>query len=77
VWREVIEGHRCGLTVDPFDSKAFAQAIEWILDHPVEAEAMGARGRVAVQKNYCWDVEASKLLSLYERILANSSSGRA
>lgn len=69
LWRKIIDGAGCGLLVDPLNPKAIAEAMRWILDHPAEAEAMGWRGRQAVERTYNWDVEAEKLSSLYKKLL--------
>ena len=68
-WREIVEGEGCGLTVDPLDPKAIAEAIQWLLEHPEQAEEMGRRGRQAVLKKYNWGREEKKLLTLYRRLL--------
>jgi glycosyltransferase involved in cell wall biosynthesis len=70
LWRQIIDGAGCGIVVDPEDPVAIAKAIDWILTHPDEAEAMGKRGQQAVQEVYNWQAEEKKLLALYERILA-------
>ena len=69
LWREIVEGAGCGLLVDPLDPDAIAGAMQWILDHPAEAEAMGKRGRKAVEEKYNWEREAKKLIALYEGLL--------
>ena len=69
LWREIVDGAGCGLLVDPQDPAAIAEAMEWLLAHPEKAEAMGQRGREAVERQYNWDPEAEKLLALYERLL--------
>jgi glycosyltransferase involved in cell wall biosynthesis len=69
LWREIVEGEQCGLTVDPLDPKAIAEAVRWLLEHPEEAEEMGKRGRRAVLEKYNWEWEAEKLLDLYRRLL--------
>ena len=69
LWREIVDGAGCGLLVDPLDPRAIANAMQWLLDHPNEAEAMGRRGREAVERQYNWTPEAEKLLALYERLL--------
>jgi glycosyltransferase involved in cell wall biosynthesis len=69
VWRGIVEGEKCGLTVDPLDSKAIAEAIQWLLEHPEEAEEMGKRGRKAVLEKYNWEREAEKLLEFYRKLL--------
>ncbi len=69
LWRQIVERAQCGLLVDPLDPEAIAGAVRWILDNPVEAEAMGRRGQQAVRERYNWEAEATKLLGLYERLL--------
>ena len=69
LWRQIVEDAGCGLTVDPLDPQAIADAMQWILDHPAEAEAMGRRGRAAVEKRYNWETEAEKLVAIYNKLL--------
>lgn len=69
LWKEIVEGNRCGLCVDPLDPKAIAQAIQYLLEHPDEARRMGENGRRAVEEKYNWEHEAKKLLKLYEELL--------
>jgi len=69
LWRRVVEEIQCGLLVDPLNPKAIANAAQWLLEHPAEAEEMGKRGQKAIREHYNWDVEARKLLKFYERIM--------
>jgi glycosyltransferase involved in cell wall biosynthesis len=69
LWRKIVEDAGCGLLVDPLDSGSIAEAIQWLLVHPEEAEAMGRRGQDAVRKYYNWDTEAKKLVAFYRAIL--------
>ena len=66
LWREIVEGARCGVVVNPVDTQAIACAIRWMLDNPVEAQAMGERGRRAVMRKYSWEIEAETLIQFYE-----------
>lgn len=68
LWKKI--GREAGLFVDPQDPQAIARAIEWLLAHPQEAEAMGRRGQEAVRERYNWDREKEKLLALYEELLS-------
>jgi len=70
LWREIVEGNECGLTVNPLDPKEIAKAIEYLLLHPEEACRMGNNGRRAVEEKYNWENEGKKLLALYEKLLA-------
>ena len=69
LWKQIVEDFKCGLTVDPLDPEAIASAINWLLEHPVEAKAMGERGREAVLKYYNWEQEAQVLKSTYRDVL--------
>jgi glycosyltransferase involved in cell wall biosynthesis len=69
LWRAIVEAHECGLCVDPTDPIAVGRAIEWILEHPDEAQAMGANGRRAVERHFSWESERDELERLYDEIL--------
>lgn len=68
LWRQIIEEADCGLLVDPLSPAEISKAMDWILDHPEEAEAMGRRGLAAVQTKYNWDQEAKKLVDMYNEL---------
>ena len=68
MWRELVEGCRCGICVDPMDSQAIAKGITWLFDHPEEADKMGQRGRKAIREHFNWESEARKLLALYDSL---------
>jgi len=70
LWRRIVDGAGCGLLVDPLDPSAIAKAMQWMRDHPAEAEAMGQRAREAVEATYNWEPESRKLVGLYERLFA-------
>ena len=69
LWREIVEGNRCGICVDPLNPKEIAQAIEYLITHPEEARKMGENGRRAVEEKYNWEKEGEKLLKLYEELV--------
>lgn len=70
LWREIIEGDGCGLCVDPLDSHAIAEAIDYLVTHPEEAHGMGEKGRSAVLEKYNWGIEERKLLKFYTQLLS-------
>ncbi len=69
LWRRIIDGVGCGLLVDPLNPKAIAEAMRRIVEQPAEAEAMGQKGRRAVERQYNWLVESKKMFSLYRELL--------
>ncbi len=70
-WREIVLGVDCGLVVNPLDPAAIAAAIDYLLTHASEAEAMGQRGREAVWSQLNWDSDRTRLLSLYRDLTSN------
>ena len=77
VWRDLIEGERVGLCVDPEDPKAAAAAIAWLQANPDEAYAMGERGKCAVAERYNWAGQADRLMALYRRLAPNGPTSGA
>lgn len=72
LWREIIEGHDCGICVDPLDPGAIATAIDFLVSNPERAEQMGRNGQRAVLKHFNWAAEERKLLAFYERLGGSS-----
>lgn len=75
VWRKMLSGVRCAVYVDPLDPKGIAQALEYLLTNPTEAEEMGRRGQAAVAKQFNWNTQARKLIDLYSSLASNPCAG--
>jgi glycosyltransferase involved in cell wall biosynthesis len=69
LYRDVVETHRCGLTVDPARPQEIARAMAYLIDHPQEARQMGENGRRAVLEKYNWERESRRLLQIYDTVL--------
>ena len=69
LWKEIVEGDNCGLTVNPMNPREIAAATEYLLERPELMEEMGKNGRKAVLEKYNWEQEAKKLLILYGKLL--------
>jgi glycosyltransferase involved in cell wall biosynthesis len=69
-WQSIIDENKCGLTVNPKDSYAIAEKINYLLEHPEEADVMGKNGRKAVLGKYNWCNEEKKLLQIYQELLS-------
>lgn len=70
LWRDIIEGSKCGICVDPLDPAAIAAAIDQLVENPQLAREMGENGRRAVRERYNWGIEEKKLNTLYADIRA-------
>lgn len=69
LWKEIVEGNNCGICVNPLEPKEIAQAIEYIISHPKEAEQMGQNGKKSVLEKYNWGVEEKKLFEIYKELI--------
>ncbi|QDU99038.1 glycosyltransferase family 4 protein [Lignipirellula cremea] len=76
LWRAIVEEAGCGLLVDPEDPQQIAEAIRWLIENPEEAEAMGLRGRRAIEDRYRWDREFETLQNFYAKLLNKAEQGR-
>ena len=68
LWKKIIEGDKCGICVNPLDPREIAEAIEYLMEYPDEAQKMGANGREAILQKYNWENESKKLLKVYEEL---------
>ncbi len=69
LWKEIVEGNKCGICVDPLNPKEIAEAIEYLIEHPELRKKMEENGRKAVVERYNWENEERKLLAIYAVIL--------
>jgi glycosyltransferase involved in cell wall biosynthesis len=67
-WRQIVEIAGCGLTVDPLNPAQLAQAVEYLLSHPQESEAMGKRGQQYVLERANWEREKDRLLDFFRQL---------
>jgi len=65
----VVQGET-GLLVPPRDSRALADAIIWMLDHPDEAARFGETGRNRVADHFEISRMVRQYEELYERLVA-------
>ena len=69
LWKEIIEKNKCGICVNPLNSKEIAAAINWVLQNPSDAAEMGRNGLKAVLEKFNWEAESLKLIRFYEKLL--------
>jgi glycosyltransferase involved in cell wall biosynthesis len=69
LWKEIVEENECGICVDPMDTHAIADAVEYICNHPSRSKQMGENGRKLIKEKYNWKEESKKLISIYENLV--------
>ena len=67
-------GGKTGLTVDPNDAKALADAILWMKEHPAEREEMGIQARRRVKKEFNQEKLLRKMIWLYRKLCAGEQN---
>lgn len=68
LWKEVVEGHHCGICVNPHDVNAVKEAIVYLSSHPDEAHEMGQNGIKAIRDEYNWEETSKGLFKVYNTI---------
>jgi glycosyltransferase involved in cell wall biosynthesis len=68
-WRQMLEGVRCTVFVNPLNAREIADAMEFLLTNPSESEAMGQRGQAAVAAQFNWNAESRTLVDLYADLI--------
>jgi glycosyltransferase involved in cell wall biosynthesis len=68
LWKQIVEGEKCGICVNPRDVSSIANAIKYILDNPEKAREMGKAGQKAVKEKYNWPTQESILINLYKKL---------
>lgn len=67
--KSIIQKEQCGICVNPMNSQAIGEAIEYLVTHDDEAREMGEKGKQAVIRHYNWGIEEQKLFTIYEEVL--------
>lgn len=68
----IVLSGKTGLLAAPKDVESLVQALDWLLSHPDEARAMGARARQLVLQQYTWPRVGEKLTETYQRLLSRN-----
>jgi glycosyltransferase involved in cell wall biosynthesis len=66
---EIIKNNENGVLVEVDNYKAFADAISWVLTHPIEAQKLVIKGKERVLNQFMAEIMARKTQSLYQKIL--------
>ncbi len=62
---EILKG--CGWIVEPGNPKLLAETIQYVLDHPTEAEEMGYKARQKCIEKYSYDVAEKVLVKIFDK----------
>lgn len=68
----LLQGHNCGIAVDPKNLRAVADAIVMLLRDDKLRQEMGARGRKLVEENYSWATVAKRIEGVLQETVEQS-----
>lgn len=68
LWKSLIEGHGCGVCIDPNDHSQIAEAVITLDGDRDCAREMGKRGLNAVKEKFNWEREEKSLIELYRKL---------
>lgn len=66
---KVLEKYKFGLSVNPYDHRAVAEAILSITDDEAAAVKMGNEGRRAIYEEMNWENDSKRLIKFYEKLV--------
>ena len=67
---ETIESGKNGFLVKPFNPEQFSDRILYLLEHPVEAEEIGAKARKTVEQQLDWRIVVKEAMKVYDDVLS-------
>lgn len=65
---KIINDANCGILVDPNDETTIVNALEYLFEHPDEAEKLGKNGKEAVRLKYNWENMEQRLFGIYNKL---------
>lgn len=68
LWKEIVEGNRCGICVNPINPEEISGAIKYIESNDEISEEMGKNGKKAVEEKFNWKFEEQKLIGIYSAL---------
>ena len=66
---KIITEANAGLLAEPKDIQSLVNALQFLIDNPSDAQAMGERGRKLVFENYSHTKNAEKTMEIYKKVL--------
>ena len=71
-WIKQLGGYRCGIFVDSANLTAISEAMDALMNNPVQAMEMGLRGRLAFKRTFNFELEATRLVEAVVLLLESS-----
>lgn len=63
-----LDDHVSGFAVEPHDTVAFSERLQWLLSHRADASAMGRAGRSRVERDFDGRAHLDQLIPMYQEL---------
>lgn len=70
---EIVKDGENGLVVEPRNSKAIAESVSWIIEHPEKKMNMEKKARISFEQNYSIEKLAEQYIKYYKRSMNSNS----
>jgi glycosyltransferase involved in cell wall biosynthesis len=77
LYKSIVEANKCGLTIDPENPQALANAIQRLFEDHNLYESMVDAGRIAAQTKYNWQTQLEVIINFYEELSGKNFQKRA
>ena len=67
---EIVVDKETGFVIDPFDPRALAEQIHYLLDHEQERQKMGKLGAKRITEEFSLEKMTNSYIDLYERLIS-------
>lgn len=69
LWEKIVKKYHCGICVNPLKQDEVANAVQYLIENPDEADKMGNNGKKLVREKFNWNQEEKKLFYIYEELI--------
>jgi len=69
LWKDIVEGNKCGICVDPRNAEEIAQALRHLSMNAELRREMGVNARRAVENTYNWSREENRFINFYKKVV--------
>ena len=66
---DVIEHKKTGMLVKSKDANSIVEAMEYLIQNPVEVQKMGNQAKIKIKSRYTWGKNVSKTIGIYEKAI--------
>jgi glycosyltransferase involved in cell wall biosynthesis len=67
LWKDVVNKYKCGICVEPQNTRQIEDAIRYLIGNKEKAYEMGQNGRKGVREEYNWSTQEREYLKIFRK----------